>query len=57
MEKRDYLGANSTTDTSSALNGSNTLTFKINNTQNYLTLFNSYFKIQGKITKSDDSAI
>ncbi len=57
IEKRNYLEASPTTATSSALNGSNTITFEINNTQSYLTLFDSYLKIQGKITKSDDSAI
>jgi hypothetical protein len=57
IEKRDYLEANPTSDSSSALSGSNTISFEINSTQNYLNLFDSFLKIKGKITKSDDTAI
>ncbi len=57
IEKRDYLEANPTTATGADLNGATTISFELNNSQNYLTLFDSFLKIQGKITKADASAI
>jgi hypothetical protein len=57
IEKRDYLEANPTTATGGDLNGSNTITMEVNNTQNYITLFDSYLKIRGKLTKSDGTAL
>jgi hypothetical protein len=53
IEKRDYLEATPTTDSAGALNGSNTIRMSLNNTQNYLTLFDSFLKIKGKLTRSD----
>jgi hypothetical protein len=55
IEKVDYLEANPTTDSAGALNGSSTINFEINNTQNYLTLFDSYLKIRGKLTQKDNT--
>src|SRR5438128_7259952 len=57
IEKRDILEANPTTDSAAGMNGSNTINFEINNTQNYPTIFDSALRIRGKIARSDGTVL
>jgi hypothetical protein len=54
IEKRDLLTVAPTTASGGAINGSSDIDFELNNTQNYITLFDSFVKISVKFLQKDD---